>query len=815
MTGQHVCKSDGRREAVRAAKGADGKPVLNGIDFLEVKAGDHKTLDVHFLHPLPGQAGAVPPAPAPSLTRDNVAVEHGVRIQGITVESVHAAGQVLTVTVNAAGDFSTYTLRLVQSSTNRQPPPGFDPHLAQVDFSFKIGCPSDFDCKTETVCPPERRAEPTNNYLAKDYATFRQLMLDRLSLIMPTWKERSPADLQMALVELLAYVGDQLSYYQDAVGTEAYLGTARKRTSVRRHARLLDYFLQDGSNARVWVALEVDEQGDADGATVPQGTRLVTRGTDAASVVDPADLEGLLTTEAPQVFETMHAVTLHSAHNRIRFHTWSDQGCWLPTEATRATLLDVLDASNQRMLALATGDVLVFEEIASPATGNRHDADPSRRCAVRLTHVAPSMDLLTHTPVVEIEWSEDDALPFPLCLSAVVTDGEGPSTTVETTIVRGNIVLADHGLTNSSEPLLPSHVPETAPYHPRLRHAPLTFQGPRWPSDGSVSATSAITYGIRDARPAIVVSGDDGTWTPQYDLLGSTAFSRDFVVEMESDGAAHLRFGDGIHGRRPAAGSVMTATYRVGNGTPGNVGAEAIARIVWTVSGITRVRNPVGATGGVDPESIEHVRQYAPQAFRAQERAVTEADYASIAARSREVQQAAGSFRWTGSWYTAFVTVDRKGGRAVDASFRDSVRQYLERYRLAGYDLEINGPSFVPLHIVSQVCVQSGYFQSDVKRGLLEAFGNRDLPNGKRGFFHPDNFTFGQPVYLSQIYRAAMQVAGVGSVNVTTFQRWGRAANHELDRGVLTTASLEIVQLANDPNFPENGKMEFVMMGGL
>ena len=44
------------------------------------------------------------------------------------------------------------------------------------------------------------------------------------------------------LVEALAYTADQLSYQQDAVATEAYLGTARRRVSIRRHARLMDYF---------------------------------------------------------------------------------------------------------------------------------------------------------------------------------------------------------------------------------------------------------------------------------------------------------------------------------------------------------------------------------------------------------------------------------------------------------------------------------------------------------------------------------------------------------------------------------------------
>ncbi|HBY59759.1 MAG TPA: putative baseplate assembly protein, partial [Solibacterales bacterium] len=115
-------------------------------------------------------------------------------------------------------------------------------------------------------------------------------------------------------------------------------------------------------------------------------------------------------------------------------------------------------------------------------------------------------------------------------------------------------------------------------------------------------------------------------------------------------------------------------------------------------------------------------------------------------------------------------------------------------------------PVFVPLDIEISVCVLAGYFRADVKQALIAAF---------RGFFHPDNFTFGQPVFLSQIYALAQSVAGVESVLVTRFQRWGKTANQELGKGVLTPAGLEIVRLDNDPNFPENGKLEWVMNGGL
>jgi hypothetical protein len=228
MDRQFRCKNEGRRTAVGFPKDANGNPItptLNGIDYLEVESVDQKTLNIYFLHNLPGETNPVPPAPAQALKKENIFIEGGVRITDIRVESVNASKNVLTVVVNQAGDFSNYELRVITSPTDPAPPIGFDPQLSVVEFSFKVSCPSEFDCKAGMECPPTILDEPEINYLAKDYTSFRRLILDRLSVIMPDWRERNAADLQIVLVELLAYAGDQLSYFQDAVATEAYLGS--------------------------------------------------------------------------------------------------------------------------------------------------------------------------------------------------------------------------------------------------------------------------------------------------------------------------------------------------------------------------------------------------------------------------------------------------------------------------------------------------------------------------------------------------------------------------------------------------------------
>jgi hypothetical protein len=841
MGTQYLCGTEQRRQAIQA----DGV-TLNGVDYLEVldtEAPDdsprQRTLLVRCFRsvldlgsdnieivglprsPQVGVCWAL--AASQAKTTVDVPCEPITSAEEAFFGALPDPDSVLVVRTDLAGNFSTYILRLLASSGTNQAT-AFDPQLSEVAFSFKVECPSDFDCQVETVCPPDVPDEPGIDYLAKDYASFRQLMLDRLAVLVPEWRERNPADMGVALVEALAYAADYVSYYQDAVATEAYLGTARHRVSVRRHARLLDYPMHDGCNARAWVQVQVDGHN----IRLEQGTKLLTRIAGKPSSISPDDLDVVLK-QRPLVFETMHTITLYEPHNSIPFYAWSEEECCLPKGATRATLRDAAETEDR--LRLRAGDVLVFVERIDPGTGREEDADPTHRHAVRLTHVEPEatvgedgkrtpsaepkIDPLTGQQIVEIEWMAKDALPFPLCIS-LRRDGE-PLEAVE---ALGNILLADHGHLLPEEVL--EAVPESERYRPRLQETGITHTVP-YAHDESLDrpTTGLLAQDPHQALPDVTLDG--GAWKARRDLLSSGRLDPHFVVELENDGRAYLRFGDGkIFGQIPPIGHQFGARYRVGNGTSGNVGAEAIAHVVSDDGAILKVRNPLPAQGGTDPEPLEQVRQYAPQAFRTQERAVTEADYAAVVQRHPAVQRAAATRRWTGSWYTMFITVDRKGGRPVDAAFEHELRTHVERFRLTGHDVEVDGPRFAPLDIAMTVCVADGYYRSEVKRALLETFSSRDLPDGSRGFFHPDNYTFGQPVYLSQVVAAAMRVPGVAWVDVDNrqdkpnrFHRFRELPRGEFEKGKIEMDRLEIALLDNDPSTPENGRIEFIMEGGL
>ena len=150
----------------------------------------------------------------------------------------------------------------------------------------------------------------------------------------------------------------------------------------------------------------------------------------------------------------------------------------------------------------------------------------------------------------------------------------------------------------------------------------------------------------------------------------------------------------------------------------------------------------------------------------------------------------------------------------MTADFENEMCLWLERFRLAGYDFEFADPVHVPLEIQLQVCVASGYFAADVKSALISAFTAGVDRHGRPGFFHPDGFTFGTPLYLSAVVAAAMAVAGVASVDVIKFQRWGRKAKGERAAGVITASPLEVLRADGDLNFPENGQISFIVEGG-
>jgi predicted phage baseplate assembly protein len=227
------------------------------------------------------------------------------------------------------------------------------------------------------------------------------------------------------------------------------------------------------------------------------------------------------------------------------------------------------------------------------------------------------------------------------------------------------------------------------------------------------------------------------------------------------------------------------------------------------------VRNPLPAVGGVEPEPIEEAKLLAPAAFRKRLlRAITAADYATIAEDDPRLQQAAARLAWNGSWYEADVSIDPLDTETIDTALLEGTACRLHRYRRLGHDLSVRGARYVPILLSLEVCALPGYDRGDVEAALLARFSNRRGSDGMPGFFHPDVLTFGGGIYLSRIIAAAQAVPGVECVTVNEFRRLFEPPNHEIVDGLLPVAVDEIAQLDNDPNHPEHGQLQIVVRGG-
>lgn len=807
---------------------------LNGIDFIEYRRDllappqRRHVLDVAFLKPAPI---------LPAVTAANFTVHGGVRIVDLRVLDVEpdpGDPLVLRVFVDREGDFSAYILDMDH--------PAIDVERSQAQFGFKASCPSDLDCKPTHDCPPTVLEEPALDYLAKDYQSFRRLMTDLIAERNQAWQERLPADLGMTLVELMAYAGDYLSYYQDAgPGTEGFLDTCLHRISAARHARLIDYTMRNGRNAATFVHFVAVAGSNV---VVPQSTKLVSRigvplvgevGAPGPVIPVTADFDSDPALREALVFETTAPVRLIDTNNEIRIHSWADAQCCLAKGATSAFLYTITAAGIAIPPDFVAGEYLLLEEVLSPVTGAAPDADPRHRQVVLIeaaevsedaafTNAVPGGTLTPRLnvadpalPLLHVTWAERDALAFPLCVSAL-TDQDVPIDPVS--VARGNTIPADHGRTVERDSTLGTLT--------------LPDEGAgRWPLPSLALPDTPLSQ--TPDGPAVRLSFEFAaspgaeSWTPVPNLLDSGPFDQHFVAEIDNAGDAVIRFGDDQYGRRPLSAERAVARYRIGNGTAGNCGWGTLVHAVAggpAAASIERVRQPLSARFGEDMETIEHVRQIAPEAFRAvQFRAVTERDWEEVALRHQAVAAAKASFHWTGSWYTVFVAVHpvdeadlRRlpgGGAELQPAFAAMIKAHLTRFKLAGYDLNVRAAIYVPLEIDIRLCVGTGHFRGDVLAEALRVLSNRSFADGSRGFFHPLNFGFGGAVYLSRLYAAVEAIEGVNSAEVTLFKRFWELPRGELDRGLVEIGPFEIARLDNDRNFPENGVLRLGAVGGL
>lgn len=743
----------------------------------------------------------------------------------------------LGLRVEPVGDYSTYTLELVWDASR------IDPFFSSLGFKFRPGC------FTNDCAPPQEGRPlspgPAIDYLAKDYDSFRHTLLTAMAQRVPGWNSTSEADLDQVLIDLFAAAADELSDYQDRVMAEAYLATVRKRVSLARHARLMDYHLHEGNQASTWLALDI-AAGQAP-FTLDDQELIVSTGPSpvVAGTISFASRQRYLPEAARQRLDPLL--------NRLRLHTWRDAQPALRAGSTEADLVPVGGLATQAQ-AEALRDLvrtgawrdLAIAEMRNPLTGAPPGRNPRKRQWLRLLAGNDAADTLfdpvMQTWLVRLRWRDEDALRFDYSFTTFCDGVAVP----DISLFFGNLLPVYEGrpitvrfhdagttLPGDSATLKHRH------YHRMNRHG----DDHDWilaalPDEGPLAYLPAAAYGVPGRAegeiPArstlrVEVTTTDGT-TDAWDEVESLVHSDDspeqgdhFMVETDERRRSTLRFGNGRNGRLLPAGAVVEAGYQVGGGVSGNVGAGQLTfvqELAGTLGGaVTAAWNPFDVTDGRDPEPVEKVRRNAPEAYRARQlRAVTLADYVGRAEEVPGVSRAVARYAWTGSWRTVRVVIDPAGtvasGGTLDDRLRADVAAHLEAVRLIGEDLELRPPRYVPLDVRVTVCAEPGYWREDLRFVLEQEFSDGWTADGRPGFFHPDQWTFGQALHRSAIEGRIQRVAGIRHVVSIAMKRFNAPTPGAPGTAVLEMGFDEVVLLSNDPDHLERGLIRFEVQGG-
>jgi len=839
------------RADVLQSKGLDGIELA----LVSLPAGvnpDHADIDLRFFNGL--HVAAI----LADIGGDAVRARQVFRIRGGSrIVAGNSSGQVrvtsvtgidatrLSLRVEPVGDYSTYTLELVWNASL------IDPFFSAIGFKFRPGC------FTNDCAPPQRGRPPAPNpaidYLAKDYDSFRHTLMVAMAERVPGWVSTSEADHDQVLIDLFAAAADELSDYQDRVVAEAYLATTRKRVSLARQARLVDYHLHEGNQASTWLA--VDVVGGQTPFTLDDQELVVWTGD------HPPGADAVFFASRQRRLPAAMRQRLDPLLNRLRLHTWRGAQ---PALAAGSTSADIAPPSG--LASQAEADALrdlvrnglwremLIAEVLNPLTGAAAGRHRAKRQLLRLLAghdvdrgAAESIfDPVTSTWIVRVNWRTEDALRFDYSFTTFCP-GPPPTTVENVSIFYGNLVTVHEGRPLEAHfyeagTLLPT---ETAGVKHRYFERMNRYgNGRDWvlaplPDEGPLAylppAGGAATTGEEPARSTLFLQVEPpGAARETWDEVESLVHSDDsaengdhYVVETDERQRTVLRFGNGTNGRLLPSGATVHAEYQIGGGHRGNIGADQLVSIrplTGALNGaIVAVTNPFDVTDGRDPEPVERIRRNAPEAFRARQlRAVTLADYVKRAEEVAGVSRAVARYAWTGSWRTVRIAIDPTGFTALgdarsDAlwdELRPRIADHLEAVRLIGEDLELRPPRYVPLEIHVVVCAGEAYWRQDVRFVLEQEFSDGWTSDGRHGFFHPDEWTFGQSLHRSAIEGRIHRVAGVKHVVRITMKRFSARLPASPGAEVLEMGFDEVVLLANDPSHLERGLIRFAVQGG-
>ena len=232
-----------------------------------------------------------------------------------------------------------------------------------------------------------------------------------------------------------------------------------------------------------------------------------------------------------------------------------------------------------------------------------------------------------------------------------------------------------------------------------------TFLTSQYIVDGSLEQRFILDNANIDSSSIVAYVGTPGVLGKQYkmidNIVGISSISDTYLIQEIQDERYELLFGDGIFGRKPENGAVITVQYVVTSGSEGN-GPEFFNFAgnflgdngqVITPSVIPTINTINAASNGGDIESIDSIKYFAPRLYSSQYRAVTSRDYESIIQtiypNTESVSVVGGEEVDPPQFGTVLITIKPKNGEFVSDFDKTQILTKLKSYSLTGINQKI------------------------------------------------------------------------------------------------------------------------------
>jgi hypothetical protein len=204
------------------------------------------------------------------------------------------------------------------------------------------------------------------DYTDKDFASLRARFFALIASVFPTWTDANVASFGTILLELYAFVGDNMTFYQDNQARESRLLTATQRKNVINIAKMLGYAAQGAQAAQASEVIALAGPPAAD-FTLPAGTIITT-----ANITSPVP------------FQTLADVTIAAGQNPPTATVTVENSAFAEDDFTSTGLPDQAFVLSQ-IPYLAGGTTVTAADGAYTLVDNFLDSGPTdRHCTVGL-----------------------------------------------------------------------------------------------------------------------------------------------------------------------------------------------------------------------------------------------------------------------------------------------------------------------------------------------------------------------------------------------------------------------------------------------